>query len=527
MRYIILPALLFSIGICAQSTFHRVIRTPFGSAKAMARSTTGDIFLASQYVIAGGSGGVQVVRFNGEGNAQWGSVLNSGITGSNTFVNDVIATGDGGVAVAGYRADFSGNDSAFVAKLDGTGSFVWGRAFKNLIMEEVSCRALRVVEAPNGDLIVGGEVEDEQVLGNFHADLFLARFTSTGTLLWNKFIMPPVSGTFNRLGDILAPTTGGILICAQTSLLSEGSWLMQLTDAGTMNWTVRYDTNGSDPGLRPFRLMQEADGYVILYRPTYDASVQLCRIVTNDTGQLTSSRYYASDTDLGSTYDAIDRPTGGFAAVGYTRTEWPGDAFQLLVNADGTVGGARRYGTGGAEHFQAIERTSDDHFLMAGYGQEDSLSTVRGGISTQIYLVKAELDGQSHGCDQPATYSTSDPGFTSTTYTQQVADTNAWNASGGMVTADYDELAVCTEVGINGQTARAPLRLFPNPASSQVRIVLDGPGPWRHELLDTFGRIVLRGTGSDIDVSSLPAGTYHARISSASILRSMPLVVIR
>ncbi|WKZ66945.1 MAG: T9SS type A sorting domain-containing protein [Flavobacteriales bacterium] len=76
-------------------------------------------------------------------------------------------------------------------------------------------------------------------------------------------------------------------------------------------------------------------------------------------------------------------------------------------------------------------------------------------------------------------------------------------------------------------------RLMPNPASTEVTVLLDAPatGAWAAEVLDAAGRIVLaeQGTGAAMRmrVAALPAGAYRVRVVSENGTAILPLIVER
>ncbi|MCB0781895.1 MAG: T9SS type A sorting domain-containing protein [Flavobacteriales bacterium] len=92
---------------------------------------------------------------------------------------------------------------------------------------------------------------------------------------------------------------------------------------------------------------------------------------------------------------------------------------------------------------------------------------------------------------------------------------------------DSAQAVVDIVTGLGPPVSKDALRLFPNPASVRVQVIVNEQGPWRHELLDACGRVVQRGEGTVFDVSTLPPGTYQVRLSSSLGVRSLPLIVAR
>jgi len=69
------------------------------------------------------------------------------------------------------------------------------------------------------------------------------------------------------------------------------------------------------------------------------------------------------------------------------------------------------------------------------------------------------------------------------------------------------------------------LRLYPNPAGSQVTVILDQPGSYTVEVLNMNGSRMLQTRTGTIDVSSLPKGTYIVKVQSGSHMYYDKLIV--
>lgn len=469
MMRTVLPAILITTSLNAQTTFQRVIDCQYCSAYAMSSAEDGSLFMASYFQEADGPQGIQVVKHDGNANAEWGMVVRSGVANNYIAVKDIAATNDGGAVLAGFTYVLSGRDSAYVAKLSGSGDILWSRTFKVLDDPDVVCRAWRVAEAPNGDIIVGGHTVDHSG-SPYHGDIFLARFDPEGTLVWNRLIMAPIAGTNNEFGDLLILDDGSIVIVAQTVLLTEGSWLMKLNLDGYPIWTQRYDTNaGLD--LVPFHLSRQGTGYVVLLHRRIDGPNVLYRIATDQNGELTSSQRYQVIGDDGRLESAVERTTDGLAVAGHVNTTQGWDALLVLLDASGNIDHSISYGSPGAEGFGAVGNTVDGGYFLAGLGQVDSLLDARGGLPTQIYEVKTDGNGNSFGCETPMDMAFDLPGFTSAPYTQNVADTSAWNNTAMEVQAAYSETAVCSALGVgNAIDADPRLQVYPNPANDRITL---------------------------------------------------------
>lgn len=109
------------------------------------------------------------------------------------------------------------------------------------------------------------------------------------------------------------------------------------------------------------------------------------------------------------------------------------------------------------------------------------------------------------------------------------------DATGAYTVVVTDELGCISapsapvQVIITGQSVTAvPItRIFPNPASAQVRVERTDTSPATITLLDAQGRTVRRAQVAgmaDIDISDLPSGTYLVRIASRSRTENLMLL---
>lgn len=86
---------------------------------------------------------------------------------------------------------------------------------------------------------------------------------------------------------------------------------------------------------------------------------------------------------------------------------------------------------------------------------------------------------------------------------------------------------LCPNVSVEQQDLLNHLRVYPNPANTDVNIRYGamGPNPVLTDLVDGFGRTIFSGLNATcIDVSLLPAGLYFIRFSSGKDHRAVRLV---
>ena len=195
---------------------------------------------------------------------------------------------------------------------------------------------------------------------------------------------------------------------------------------------------------------------------------------------------------------------------------WDNDATLFTTDAAGAVQWAMRYGSHGYESFNAVEPGTNGGFLAGGTGELDSLSQERGGLPSSSYLVMTNANGQTFGCEDPLSISSSSANFFDLTYLQTVTDVAGW-ANAAMVTSTgYEEVAACPALGVN-DVQRPALGLYPNPASDQLTLT-SGTALRSIEVHAADGRLVSRqrmvGTWT-LDIRALAPGAYVLRALDA------------
>ena len=146
----------------------------------------------------------------------------------------------------------------------------------------------------------------------------------------------------------------------------------------------------------------------------------------------------------------------------------------------------------------------------------DSLSQERGGLPSSSYLVMTNANGQTFGCEDPLSISSSSANFFDLTYLQTVTDVAGW-ANAAMVTSTgYEEVAACPALGVN-DVQRPALGLYPNPASDQLTLT-SGTALRSIEVHAADGRLMSRqrmaGTPT-LDIRALAPGAYVLRALDA------------
>ncbi len=87
-----------------------------------------------------------------------------------------------------------------------------------------------------------------------------------------------------------------------------------------------------------------------------------------------------------------------------------------------------------------------------------------------------------------------------------------WNALLNFDDLSPENRVFCEDVTASIEKNESTIRIYPNPMETVLNIVSSAPVS-KYEMVDAFGRSVLQGNQSLIDVSSLPSGVYLCKVT--------------
>lgn len=137
-----------------------------------------------------------VLKLSSNGTIEWQKQFSS----TKAVASRIVQTTDGGFAITGYMnsppdGEFTGQPShglpvdLFVAKLDNTGTFLWGKTYGG----SQGDLGKSIIQLSDGNLLVGADSysNDGDVNGNHHApfsnsDYWILKLQPNGTVIWKK-----------------------------------------------------------------------------------------------------------------------------------------------------------------------------------------------------------------------------------------------------------------------------------------------------------------------------------------------------
>jgi hypothetical protein len=303
--------------------------------------------------------------------------------GSNIDVGYAVQqVSDGGFVITGYTRSYgAAGHNIWLLRTDVLGGELWNRTFGGGSDEE----AESVQQTSDDGFIIAGWTKS---YGAGMKDVWLIKTDSAGNEQWNKLF-----GGTNDDGAASVQQTadGGYIIAGYTSSFGAGSvdvWLIKTDASGNQVWNKPLGGYSSDGA---WCVSQTTDGGYILTGWTWSYGQGLgdvWLVKTDEVGnQQWSKTFGGGDADRG--YYVSQTADGGYIITGYTGSFGAGldDVLLIRTDASGNEQWMKTFGGTGREYGYAVEQTSDDGFIIAGY----TLSF--GAGSEDIWVIKTDASG--------------------------------------------------------------------------------------------------------------------------------------
>lgn len=490
-----------------------------------------------------------IVKTNSSGVIQWQRTY-----GGSNFEEflDVRQTSDGGYITVGWIlsnsgvADgditgFHGLSDVIVVKYDDAGTKIWSKTLGGSGIDI----GKRIVQATDGGFIFVGDVTSNNgdVSGlhgtNFPpADVWVVKLSATGTIVWQKCL----GGSAVEFGEGICLTADGGVAIAGTAASTNGDvtgnhgdrdmWLVKLTASGAISWQKSlggtYRDEGKDVAELPngnFVITGKTasnDGNVTGFKGTVNntATSDIWIVKTDNSGALLWNYCYGG-TGLDVPVGIIKDGSCGFSIAGQTNTPNNGNVSGMQGMTDGwllkfvesatcstiptllsaavtngkvtltwkmsgcNVGANVYYRKSGIATWSSVSVTSNSAVLL----NLDPLSTYEWKVRTKC-------------ASSPLLYSSFSSSSSFTTGILRQGDPSELSATAGSKTEAV---------------------IFPNPASSEIRVSLNSEEQvFIIQLLNIDGKVLLEKEiindegmyEESFGISHLNNGLYLIRISS-------------
>ena len=221
-----LLALFLAGAVFAQPQFATAVGdTSNDYGYSVVQTSDGGFALAGyKYITNFGDYDFFLVKFSSAGTVEWSRAVGGT---DDDYGYSVVQTSDGGFAVAGETGSFgAGEQDLFLVKFSSTGTVEWSRAVGGRSTDI----GYSVVQTSDGGFVVAGKTEN---FGAGEQDLFLVKFSSTGSVEWSR----AVGGTEWDIGySVVQTSDGGFAAAGET-----GSFGAGLNDL----FLVKFDSEGN------------------------------------------------------------------------------------------------------------------------------------------------------------------------------------------------------------------------------------------------------------------------------------------
>jgi predicted secreted protein len=300
------------------------------SEAAMCQTSDGGYALVGDTKSFGaGSNDFWLVKTDAAGNMQWNKTY--GGTGADLGIN-VVQTGDGGYALAGYTNSFgAGSNDFWLIKTDDAGNMQWNKTYGGTGTDF----CFNVIQTGDGGYALAGPTTS---FGAGGMDIWLVKTDAAGNMLWNQ----THGGTGTDYMDQMIQTVGGgYAIAGFTTSFGAGSadvWLVKTDASGNMQWNKTYGGTGSDNGFHMTQTLE--GGYAIIgSTASFGAGGNDIWLVKTDTNGVMewNQTYGGTGTDDGRSI--IQTTDGGYALAGNTNSLGAGgnDFYVLKTDESGIV----------------------------------------------------------------------------------------------------------------------------------------------------------------------------------------------
>ncbi len=205
---------------------------------AVAVTKDNDIVVVGATRSAGtGTMDILVIKLSSEGSVIWEKIIS---TPKNDYGQDVAIDISGNIYVTGYSLDpETGKSDILVLKLTNTGDLVWFKEIEGPGNE----RGNAITVTSGGSLIIAGSTDS---WGSGYTDMLVLKMTTTGNLVWARTYGLWFSDDI--AADVAVSPENNIVIAGYNATpgLTDDSWLLELSQDGSLLWSIDFGWGGND-----------------------------------------------------------------------------------------------------------------------------------------------------------------------------------------------------------------------------------------------------------------------------------------
>jgi hypothetical protein len=225
----------------------------------------------------------------------------------------IVATPDGGYAVAGTTWSYSGGSEFWLVKVNSEGTMEWDSRFGNGKPGYQSNEAFYIVVTPDGGYALAGHTWS---FGAGSADYWLVKTDASGNMQWSRTYG---GSDVDRAEKVVVTSDGGYALVGRSYSFGNGTaWLVKTDASGNAQWNRTYEgTEGDD---RARSVIATSDGGYALTGGTWFLKTDALGNVQwkktyNEITTVVNETY--SFLDFSGTYSLIATADGGYALSGW------------------------------------------------------------------------------------------------------------------------------------------------------------------------------------------------------------------
>ncbi len=288
----------------------------------------GNLIVCGQTEISSGNEDAFVCKLDTNGAVLWYKTYGGSLNQSLKYIE---ATFDKGYIACGFTSDMSGSNDYYIIKLDSLGNQQWignyGGSFNDY--------ADMVLQTPDSGYIITGDTNSDGAGGY---DVEVIRLDANGSVVWDKLYGDSLQ---NGCQGILALKNGGYLSYGETGTSTSGTFDFFIQKLDVLGNSLFRQTFGGIKSDALFSLVEAYDGGFVFTGYSNSYSSGPLNLVIGKTDSLANllwvNAYGSSGIDIG--YEIINERDSGFLVIGNTYQNGSDEYFLFHVNDSGKVVG--------------------------------------------------------------------------------------------------------------------------------------------------------------------------------------------
>jgi len=487
------------------------------NAREIVRDNNGNIYVAGYSVGRDTDRDIFLMKVSSAGDTLWTRSVSGTLFGSDEEGNAIALDNSGNIIITGYTKNSGTGSDITILKYNTAGTLLWTALFNGTANE--SDRSYDVTTDASGNIYVTGKTDINASPIITNDELFTAKYSSNGALLWSSVFN---GGSGNQRGRFIrVGNSGSIYVCGQSNNgTDEDLLVVKYSTSGTVLWSYTYQGGNSEVFQSSAITSEEA--ITALCTSSIDVITgegsMLKLFQVNANGSLAWEQTYAASNTLQSTGEAIElAPNGNIMLVGsvfdYTAPE-SHDCLVACYSATGEFLWENVYDSATQldDIGDALAIDANNNTIVAChsnvYNANDIkyITTIRSISSTGQLINSGTLDASD-------TLSVCNDLLIANN--QLIVGGSRWSDDGArdIIVAQYDIQLSAEELEFDN------ILSFPNPANDKLNFMCPSALVGKpYYISDSNGRLVLSGTtvglSNSLATSELDSGLYTITILS-------------